>query len=165
MYIPRPSNRRSIVLLLKLRGTILLLRLAGEIFIPPVVAKEFEQNASDIKLPNWVMVKELDEPYRKKALMWGNQIDEGESAAIALTMQMQAEWLLSDDAIARQFADSLGLEIHGSIGLLLWAVAEGHVESQVEALNMLNALSGSSLWISDRVLNQARKAIVKLYMV
>jgi predicted nucleic acid-binding protein len=58
-----------------------------------------------------------------KIIAWGNQIDEGESAAIALTMQMQAEWLLSDDAKARQFAETLGLEIHGSIELLLWAVA------------------------------------------
>ena len=43
-----------------------LLRLAGEVFIPPVVAKEFEQNASRIKLPDWVQVKELDEASRKK---------------------------------------------------------------------------------------------------
>ena len=110
------------------------------------------------------MVKELDEPYRKKALEWRKQIDEGESAAIALTLQIQAEWLLSDDAIARQFADSLGLEIHGSIGLLLWAVAAGHVENQSGALDLLNALANSSLWISDRVLSQARKAIGNLYL-
>jgi predicted nucleic acid-binding protein len=142
---------------------IYLLRLAGEVFIPPVVAKEFEQNASDIKLPDWVMVKELDGSYRKMALAWENQIGEGESAAIALTMQMQAEWLLSDDAIARQFAESLGLEIHGSIGLLLWAVAEGYIEGESEALNLLNALASSSLWISDRVLSQARNAIGQLY--
>lgn len=143
---------------------IYLLRLAGDVIIPPVVVKEFEQNASNFKLPDWVMVKELDETYRKKALTWGNQIDEGESAAIALTMQIQADWLLSDDAKARQFAEFLGLEIHGSIGLQLWAIAAGHIKSQSEALNMLNALSGSSLWISDRVLSQARKAIGKLYL-
>jgi predicted nucleic acid-binding protein len=64
---------------------------------------------------------------------------------------MQAEWLLSDDAIARQLGESLGLEIHGWIGLLLWAVAVGHIKSESEALNSLNALEGSSLWISDRV--------------
>lgn len=141
-----------------------LLRLAGDVFIPPVVVREFELNASSIKLPDWVVVKELDESYKEKALEWKKQIDEGESAAIALTLQIQAEWLLSDDAIARQFAESLGLEIHGSIGLLLWAVAAGHVKSQSEALDLLNALANSSLWISDRVLNQASKAIGKLYL-
>ena len=140
-----------------------LLHLAGEIIIPSVVADEFKRNASDIELPNWVTIKELEEPYQKKALDWRKQIDEGEAAAIALTMQIKAEWLLTDDAIARQFGESLGLAIHGSIGLLLWAVAVGHVESESEALNSVDALAGSSLWISDRVINQARKAIHTLY--
>lgn len=140
-----------------------LLHLAGEIIIPSVVAEEFKRNASDIKLPDWVTIKELEEPYQRKTLEWRKQIDEGEAAAIALAMQMQAKWLLTDDAIARQFGESLGLEIHGSIGLLLWAVAVGHVESENEALNSLNALAGSSLWISDRVINQARKTIRTLY--
>ena len=127
------------------------------------MAEEFKRNVSDIKLPVWVTIKELEEPYHRKTLEWRKQIDEGEAAAIALTMQMQAEWLLTDDAIARQFGESLGLEIHGSIGLLLWAVEVGHVESENEALNSVDALAGSSLWISDRVVNQARKTIRTLY--
>jgi len=76
---------------------------------------------------------------------------------------MQAEWLLTDDAIARQFGESLGLEIHGSIGLLLWAVAVGQVKSENKALNSVDAFAGSSLWISDRVVNQACKTIRTLY--
>jgi len=39
----------------------------------------------------------------------------------------------------------------------------GHIESENEATNGLNALVNSSLWISDRVVNQARKAIHTLY--
>jgi len=140
-----------------------LLHLAGEVIIPPAVAKEFKQNAPDAKLPDWVRVKDLDEPYGKKALGWSKQVDAGEAAAIALTLQEQAEWLLSDDAKARQFAEALGLEVHGSIGLLLWGVAAGHVGSRNDALSLLNALADSSLWISDRVLRQARKAIDTLF--
>jgi predicted nucleic acid-binding protein len=142
-----------------------LLHLAGEIIIPSVVADEFRRNASDIKLPDWVTVKELEEPYQKKALDWRKQVDEGEAAALALSMQIQAEWLLTDDAIARQFGESLGLEIHGSIGLLLWSVVVGHFKSESEALISLNALVGSSLWISDRVVDQAREAIHALFSV
>ncbi|PKO09795.1 MAG: hypothetical protein CVU40_07870 [Chloroflexi bacterium HGW-Chloroflexi-2] len=140
-----------------------LLQMAGEIIIPFVVAEEFKRNTSDIKLPEWVTIKELDEQYQKTVLEWRKQIDEGEAAAIALTMQMEADWLLTDDAIARQFGESVGLEIHGSIGLLLWAAAVGHIESENEAMDALNALINSSLWISDRVVNQARKAIHTLY--
>jgi len=141
-----------------------LLQIAGEIIIPFVVAEEFKRNTSDIKLPDWVIIKELDEQFQKTVLEWKRQIDEGEAAAIALTIQMQADWLLTDDAIARQFGESLGLEIHGSVGLLVWAAAVGHFESENEALNALNALVNSSLWISDRVVNQARKAIHALYL-
>ncbi len=140
-----------------------LLQLAGEVIIPPAVAKEFKQNAPDAKLPGWIRVKDLDEPYGKKALGWSKQIDAGEAAAIALMLQEQAEWLLSDDAKARQFAESLGLEVHGSIGLLLWGVAERHLENRDDALTLLNALADSSLWISDRVLRQARQAIDTLF--
>jgi predicted nucleic acid-binding protein len=142
-----------------------LLRLAGEILIPSVVAEEFKRNTSDFRLPDWVLLQELEEPYQKKVLAWRKQIDEGEAAAIALTMQMQAEWLLTDDAFARQFGESLGLEIHGSIGLLLWAVSVGHVKSENEAMNSFNALIGSSLWISDRVVKQVYGAIHALYSV
>lgn len=140
-----------------------LLRLAGEVIIPLVVAKEFEQNAPEIKLPDWVQLKDLDATHNKIAAGWDKQIDAGEAAAIALTMQTQADWLLSDDAKARQFALSLGLEVHGSIGLLLWAIAVGHVASRDDALNLLNDLASSSLWISDRVLHQAHLAIDKLF--
>jgi len=134
-----------------------LLDLAGEIIIPSAVTEEFKRNASDMKLPDWVTVKELEQPYQKKALDWRKQVDEGEAAAIALTMQLQADWLLTDDAIARQLGESLGLEIHGSIGLLLWAVAVGYIKIETEAIESLNALAGSSLWISDRVVNQCKK--------
>ncbi len=52
-----------------------LLHLAGEIIIPSAVSKEFEHHASGIKLPDWVTIKELEEPYKKKALAWKKQID------------------------------------------------------------------------------------------
>jgi len=45
-----------------------LLRLAGEIIVPSVVAREYEQNAPDRGLPNWVQVKALDDVYSQKAL-------------------------------------------------------------------------------------------------
>lgn len=140
-----------------------LLHLAGEVIIPPVVAKEFEQNSPTEKLPDWIHIKSLNGSYDEKAMGWSRKIDAGEAAAIALALQEQAEWLLSDDAKARQFAEALDLEVHGSIGLLLWAVATGHISKRDDAFNLLNALANSSLWISDHVLRQAHKAIDKLF--
>lgn len=144
-------------------NAIYLLRMAGEIVIPSRVAGEFARNAPDIALPSWVQVITLDDAYGQKADEWARHIDAGESAAIALVMQTQADWLLSDDAKARQFAQALGVEVHGSIGLVLWCIASGHIASRDEALSLLNALASSSLWISDRVLGNAREAIDTLF--
>ena len=69
---------------------------------------------------------------------------------------------MTDDAEARQFAERLGLEVHGSIGLLLWAIASGHVENREQAYQILNSLKRSSLWISERVVTAAARAIDEL---
>jgi predicted nucleic acid-binding protein len=80
------------------------------------------------------------------------------SHAVALAVQLNADWLLTDDAKARQFANTLGLEVHGSIGLLLWSLGEGFIQKD-QAYNLLDGLAHSSLWVSERVLERARETI------
>lgn len=145
-------------------GAIHLLQLAGDILIPQLVAVEFHKNAPGRNLPEWVQVIDLDETSAEKSAGWlqAKRIDQGEAGAIALALQVQADWLLSDDAQARQFAQTTGLEVHGSVGLLLWSVAAGHVDDRIQALTLLNNLANSSLWVSDRVLNEATQAIDRL---
>jgi predicted nucleic acid-binding protein len=142
-------------------GAVHSLSSAGEIIIPSMVASEFEANAQGWKPPQWVKILELDANARQQAADWiaSQKIDAGEAEAISLALQIQADWLLTDDAVARQFAESLGLEVHGSIGLLLWNVALGNIKNQEQALNLLDGLAQSSLWVSERVLQEARKAI------
>jgi predicted nucleic acid-binding protein len=146
-------------------GAIHLLSLAGEILIPSMVAKEFEANAQGWKPPQWVKILELDEGARQQAAVWieSKKLDAGEAEAIGLALQTKADWLLTDDALARQFAESLDLEVHGSIGLLLWNIARGNIENQEQALNLLDNLAQSSLWVSERVLQEARKAIIGMF--
>jgi predicted nucleic acid-binding protein len=74
-------------------------------------------------------------------------------------LQEDADWLLTDDAQARQFAESEGLEVHVSIGILLWNVANENILNKALAYQLLGNLAGSSLWISERVLQEARRAI------
>ena len=47
-------------------------------------------------------------------------------------------------------------------GVVCDTVAVGNVESQEQALNLLDDLAVSSLWIAKQVLQEARKAIKKL---
>ncbi len=38
-------------------------------------------------------------------------------------------------------AESLGLEVHGSVGVLLWGAATGHIPNRDEAVRLLEALA------------------------
>ena len=142
-----------------------LLLLAGEILIPPLVAIEFEANAHGWSPPQWARKVALEKSTQKKAEKWAKakQIDAGEAEAIGLALQEQADWLLTDDAKARQFAESLGLEVHGSIAIILWAVAIGLIREKTLAIQLLDNLANSSLWISNRILQEAHKAIDILF--
>jgi predicted nucleic acid-binding protein len=146
-------------------GAIHLLSLAGDILIPSMVASEFESNAQGWKPPHWVKIIELDKGAKQRAADWieSRKLDAGEAEAISLALQTKADWLLTDDALARQFAETLKLEVHGSIGLLLWNIAIGNTENQEQSLNLLNELAQSSLWVSEHVLQEARKAIIGLF--
>jgi predicted nucleic acid-binding protein len=141
-----------------------LLKLAVGILIPPTVAAEFSKNLPNRKLPEWVVVGKLSTRSRSQIKQWVKKelIGVGEAEAIGLALQRHSDWLLTDDAQARQFAEYLGLEVHGSIGVLLWAVASGYLGNRAEAYQRFEALKRSSLWISDRVLSEAAEAIDEL---
>jgi predicted nucleic acid-binding protein len=141
-------------------GALHLLQYTGRVLIPDLVAGEFEQNAQGWKPPQWITIKEMDKNTGKQADNWKAKgiVDPGEAHAIALAVQLKADWLLTDDAKARQFAETLGLEVHGSIGLLLWSLGEGFIQKD-QAYKLLDGLAHSSLWVSERVLDKARQTI------
>ncbi len=140
------------------------LKLAGDVLIPPIIASEFQTNTSKQKLPKWIEIHPLNQSARDQSSEWTGKeiIDSGEADAIGLALQVKCDWFLTDDAQARQYAELLGLEVHGSIGLLLWAVAVEHIKSRKQAKRLLDGLIHSSLWLSDQVIREATKAIDEL---
>ena len=141
-----------------------LLRLTGEAHIPRAVEAELARHTSLGHIPTWLFIDDLTESHGTNAVTWqqAGLIDAGEAEAIALARQLQADWLLTDDAAARLLAQTLGLEVHGSLGVVLWAATTGHL-GQEEAEETLEDLAQSSLWLSPRVLKQARMALNQLY--
>ena len=67
----------------------------------------------------------------------GIQIGAGESEAIALALELGNVFVLLDDKKARQIAKQLGLEIIGTIGLILRAKRKGLIEKVKPVLNEL----------------------------
>lgn len=142
-----------------------LLEHAGEIHIPRVVDLEMAQHELEwqSRKPDWITVTTVTAPYDVQSTRWQQVglLDAGEAEAIALARQLNANWFLTDDAAARVFAATLGLEVHGSLGIVLWAAAMRHL-SRVDAQSALDRLAQSSLWISVGVLAEARTALDRL---
>jgi len=139
-----------------------LLSPAGDVHIPIAVDLEMRSCDADWHLnrPAWLHVTQLDSGPALEARSWqqAGLLHYGEAQAIALARQLRADWLLTDDAAARLLARSWGLEVHGSLGLVLWSAAMHHL-SHHEAEAALDGLAQSSLWVSPSVLLAAKAAL------
>ena len=145
-------------------GALRLLELTGDVLIPRQVAAEIAYLVPDWRTPAWITLGPLLEPHSSEAIAWQHAglLDAGEAEAMALARQIGADWLLTDDAAARLFGSALGMEVHGSLGILLWAAAAGHLD-RIEAEASLSRLAASSLWLSVRVLEEARSALRRMF--
>ena len=66
------------------------------------------------------------------------------------------------EAEARIFANSFGMEVHGSLGVILWSAAVGHLNFN-ESKKALDSLSKTSLWISKEIMAQAQEALKTMF--
>lgn len=101
-------------------------------------------------LPTGIEIVAVAEVKRGEVNAWISveYLGAGEAHAIALAQQVQADWLLTDDATARVFAQSLGVEAHGSLGIVLAATALCLL-TPAEARNAIQALAvkRQQLWV------------------
>jgi predicted nucleic acid-binding protein len=143
-----------------------LLSPTGEVHISIGVDEEISQYQPDwqSERPDWITVDGLIPPHDEEATEWQHAglLDPGEAEAIALASQISADWLLTDDAAARLFAQAMGLEVHGSLGIVLWSAATGHLD-RPDAEAALDRLAQSTLWVSARVLTEAKAALDQLF--
>jgi predicted nucleic acid-binding protein len=145
-------------------GAAPLLPCLGDVCIPPAVGLELRRYQSAFPAFLQVSVIPLDTAAATAADLWtrGGLIDRGEAEAIALMRQLSADAFLTDDAGARVFAASLGLQARGSLGVVLWLAAQRHIDA-TEANRLLDAVERSSLWLSPHVKREARLALTNIY--
>jgi predicted nucleic acid-binding protein len=106
----------------------------------------------------------LSSAARQRAFEWqrAGLLHGGEAEALALALEIKTDWLLTDDAAARLMAESLNIEVHGSIGVVLWMAANKRLK-KLEAESLLAGLEKSSLWMSPEVRAEARITLGKLF--
>lgn len=143
-----------------------VLSYAGDVIIPRAVEREIKQHLpawADLR-PRWLRVRSLQraEGYELATRQLAQDLGAGEAEAIVLAKSVKADWLLTDDAAARMLAQLAGLEVHGSLGIILWAAASGHL-TQPQARTAIDRLGRSSLWISRRIMDEAHAALRRLF--
>ncbi|GHU99053.1 hypothetical protein FACS189483_07840 [Spirochaetia bacterium] len=98
-----------------------LTQLYGTVLVTPEVADEFA-----LTLPEWITVKAVTDS--QKTITFNEFIDLGESSAIALATELEDVLVIIDERRARKVALGLGLEIIGTLGLLIRAYDQGFIE-------------------------------------
>ena len=164
------SNAGPLIALGKLGQLGLMLKLYSEVLIPREVYNEVVVNglsvgASDAQAVDFLIqqghVRVADVALPSPLPNWGHSIDAGEVEVIVLAQQQEADWVLIDDAHARQAARQVGLSLKGTVGVLLEAFRKAYLSLQEFELLMQNIKAQPDLWIGeqlcDRALGQAQQ--------
>lgn len=83
----------------------------------------------------------------------------GEASSIALCRQEGISFFFTDDLDAREVGKRIGLDVHGSIGLILRCLREGFIQSHIAQGMILNLSNKSSLYLSKSLAEFALQQI------
>jgi hypothetical protein len=146
------SNSSPIIYLAKIGKLSLLREYFNTIMVPESVFKECVAEGKDrkeveaIKKAEWIRVAEVQDKKLVKLLQ--SSLDDGESEAIALSLESGADLILLDDSDAREKARIYGLTVTGTLGVLLRAKKDRKISSLKENIIKLRE---SGFWVSDFV--------------
>ncbi len=121
----------------------LLQDVLGHVYAPPAVCREVY---GDQPTPDWITERPPVQPLATRVI--AARLGFGESAAIALALEMNADELVLDDLAARRLAVSLRLRIIGSVGLVLRAKDRKLIEA---VRPILDAMKDQQFHISEHV--------------
>jgi predicted nucleic acid-binding protein len=151
-------NTSPIQYLYQLQLLPILPALAGRVIVPPAVVKELaEGQALGVNLPdlaglNWV---EIRRPVSEFAAPLVTDLGPGETGVLMLALEMREAVVVLDDDLARRVAQTLGLRLTDTLGLLIDAKKAGLISAIAPLLDQLQAMR-------FRVSPHTRAAVLKL---
>ncbi|MEI8075148.1 MAG: DUF3368 domain-containing protein [Bacteroidota bacterium] len=116
------SDTSCLIILSNIGELELLQKVYGQIITTIEIATEYGEI-----LPEWVSIYSVTDKYRQQLLEM--QIDKGESSAIALALETPDCIIILDDYKARKIANQLGLNITGTLGVIVKAKLNGVIPS------------------------------------
>jgi uncharacterized protein len=146
------SNSSPLIALVRIHRLDLVPAILEFVLIPPAVAREIRPSIPD--LPDWLRVRApsgLPSPLGSRG-----RLGDGEWDAIALALDVGARAILIDDRPARRLAEASGLNVIGTLGVLLEAKRAGHIgtiRAELEKLRETSFFLSPQLF--DHVLRMA----------
>jgi len=135
------ANSSVLIFLSKIGLLGILRKLFEEVFIPDAVYREVvieggeRPGATEVKNASWIRTISIKDHAFANHLK--QEIDDGEAEAIVLALEIKADAVLLDDADARRIARTLGLNVKGTIGVLLLAWRRGLLDDIKEKIEEL----------------------------
>ena len=112
----------------------LLRKIVGKVVIPKAVEVEILEYSNtvyygtiDLEQEKWISVLPVHTEAQVQLLL--PTLDKGEAEVIALALEKQAELVLIDELTGRKVAESLNLNILGSVGILIRAKQMGEINA------------------------------------
>lgn len=152
------SDTTPVLSLLKAGCLELLEKLYGNVLIPKAVYRELTENpvyfeeAKIIKATKFFSVAEAENIKSVDVLRSVTGLDAGESEALIMYDEKNADLLLIDEHKGRRVAKQLKVKYIGTAGILMLAYDKGHI-GQGEVRNCLDAMIASNIRLDKKICN------------
>ncbi|WP_019503028.1 DUF3368 domain-containing protein [Pseudanabaena sp. PCC 6802] len=129
----------------------LLHQIYGTIIIPEAVYRELTDpnfpvaGATEVQTLDWIQTSVVRNRIVVATLV--NELDIGEAEAIALALEVHADWVLIDERRGRLLAASLKLRYTGILGILVEAKSQGLIAKVKPLLDALSNEAG--FWVAE----------------
>ena len=153
------SNTSPLIYLHRIEGLEWLPQIYDDLWVPEAVHEELREgrrlgyDVPDLEAITWLTLRN---PVHMPSQWLALDLGPGELAAMALGLENPGRTLLLDDALARRTAKAAGLEVAGTLKILLEAKQRGLIE---EVGTVMQRAIEAGLWVSpdvqDRVLRLA----------
>lgn len=142
------ANTTPLIALANIDRLELLHELYGTIIVPQAVVDEIisEPAKQRVRSATWIKVEAIQDSSQKD--IFRARLHAGEVEVMILAREQNADLVIMDDNAAKKTAKFLGLNVTGTLGILLKAKKEGYLE-MVEPI--MNELILDGLFISDTV--------------
>ncbi len=137
------SDTSCLIALSKIKQLQVLRNLYSQIIITKDVFEEFGS-----PVPEWILIFDVKNIQQQTELE--KRLDKGEASSIALALEIENTTLIIDEIKGRKIAQSLNIDIIGTIGVILLAEKKGLIK---DVLEVIIRLVNNGFRLSDKLID------------